>query len=588
MQIKKRLNFVYNLNKIINELQAQKLAKFSFEDNLFVLNKKQTKIKSILLYLDDEQMMHLGDHLFFEPLAKHLKLSGFELFIHPTKIMEFYFNDLGYEIDFENKLSKYDLIITCSRLYRKIKELKNQILLIDTTSTKIKSPICDDMVHKVSRFLGLEKSLENCIPTFLNSSVNNKKFSFLKKNEKYIIFNNYIDSGKIRHGSTYQKLLINFIKNLKLNTGFKVIHTGSSQDKVDDYTKYDFVDYDIRGISSIKDIFGICAQKNVIYNVSFDAFQMHLFFILNKKSFILFRGRIFKKNEDFVKKFVNPPFIKPRSDLLIEYIEDSRLPLEESLVKNKFLKEKKFRDGFFSIIIPCYNGERYVERCIKSIKNQTYRKFEALLIDDGSSDQSYEVFKKNTYGDSRFKIIRHKKNLGLSASRNSGIMNSTGEYIAFLDIDDWWPKTKLRVYSHYFLKGSDLLFSDYTRVNGIKNRKIRVKKNISFKMLLASNLIPVSSSAFNQMKTGTQFFKYKSPSEDWLFWLNLIKLSKYPLGISKNLMFYNVSNDSMSANKLIMARRAWYIFRDYHRFNFYKSAYYFLIYFIRGLKVNFL
>ena len=95
MKIKKRLNFVYNLNKIINKFQAQKLAKFSIENNLFVLNKKQTKIKSILLYLDDEQMMHLGDHLFFEPLAKHLTLLGFKLFIYPTKIMEFYFNDVS-------------------------------------------------------------------------------------------------------------------------------------------------------------------------------------------------------------------------------------------------------------------------------------------------------------------------------------------------------------------------------------------------------------------------------------------------------------------------------------------------------------
>ena len=241
MKIKKRLNFVYNLNKIINKFQAQKLAKFSIENNLFVLNKKQTKIKSILLYLDDEQMMHLGDHLFFEPLAKHLTLLGFKLFIYPTKIMEFYFNDLGYEIDIDKKLSKYDLIITCSRLYGKIKELKNQTLLVDTTSRKIKSPICDDIVHKVSRFLGLELSSENCIPSFLNSSLDNKKFPFLKINEKYIIFNNYIDSGRIRNGSTKQKLLINFIKNLKDNTGFKVIHTGSSGDKADDFRKYDTI-----------------------------------------------------------------------------------------------------------------------------------------------------------------------------------------------------------------------------------------------------------------------------------------------------------------------------------------------------------
>ena len=588
MRITKRINFFYNLKQIINKLQAQKLTKFSIEDNLFILNNKQTKIKSILLYLDDEKMMHLGDHLFFEPLAKYLKLSGFKLSIYPTKIMKFYFEDLGYEIDNDKKLSKYDLIISCSRVYEKLKKIKNQTLLINTTSSKIKLPICDDIVHKVSRFLRLKEPNGACIPSFINCSLDRNKFPFFKTNEKYIIFNNYIDSGTIRSGASHQILLIKFIKKLKVNTGFKIIHTGSRHDKAYDSRKYDFVDFDIRGKCALRDIFALCEQKNVIYNVSFDSFQMHLFFILNKKSFILFRGRLIKKNEDFIKKYVNPPFKEPRSEYLIEYIEDSRIPLEQSLIHYKPLKEKKFKDSFFSIIIPCYNGEKFIERCIKSVKKQTYKKFEVLFIDDGSSDRSYEVFKKNTDVDSRFRIISHKKNLGLSASRNTGIMHSKGEFIAFLDIDDWWPKSKLSVYLNYFLNGSDLIFSDYTRVNGKKKKKVTVIKNISFKMLLVSNLIPVSSSAFNQKNTGTKFFKYKSPSEDWLFWLDLIKLSNKPLGIPKNLMFYNVSNDSMSANKLIMAKRAWYIFRDYHRFSLFISSYYFLIYFIRGFKVNYL
>jgi len=89
-----------------------------------------------------------------------------------------------------------------------------------------------------------------------------------------------------------------------------------------------------------------------------------------------------------------------------------------------------------SIIIPIYNVEQYLERCLESIYNQTYKNIEVLLINDGSPDQSYKIAKAFAEKDLRFKYYE-KDNGGLSSARNFGIDRCSGEYISFVDSDDW-------------------------------------------------------------------------------------------------------------------------------------------------------
>jgi len=315
-----KVNFFYNLKKIFNKLEVFKLRRHAIDSNLFLLNKKCNQVKSILLYFPDYEMMHFGDHLFFEPLARHLRSNGYKLIISPINAMEFYFQDLGYRIGSDSSLENIDLIITKVEFIGALKKIESQILFIDTASSKIKLPLCNDMIEKVSEFLGVQYVDYNPVPSY-SYVVNEGNLSFLGENNNYIIFNNYIDSGSIRSGSTHQNSIIDFVKNLKDRTGFKVVHTGSNNDKNCDSRVYDFVDIDIRGKTSIKDLFTLCSLNNVIYNVSFDGFQMHLFFIQNKKSFVLFRGRLIKKNEEYIKKYVNPPFLHDNPRSLIEYIE---------------------------------------------------------------------------------------------------------------------------------------------------------------------------------------------------------------------------------------------------------------------------
>lgn len=96
-------------------------------------------------------------------------------------------------------------------------------------------------------------------------------------------------------------------------------------------------------------------------------------------------------------------------------------------------------NALISIIVPVYNVEEYLDNCMDSIVNQTYNNLEILLIDDGSTDQSSAMCDRWAIKDKRIKVI-HKKNGGLSDARNAGIQTATGQYIAFVDSDDWIEK----------------------------------------------------------------------------------------------------------------------------------------------------
>lgn len=89
-----------------------------------------------------------------------------------------------------------------------------------------------------------------------------------------------------------------------------------------------------------------------------------------------------------------------------------------------------------SVIIPCYNGERTLDRCFKSVLSQTYKDLEILFINDGSIDKTLEIAQRYEAKDSRIRIINTRVNKGVSTARNLGIQESTGEYIQFIDADD--------------------------------------------------------------------------------------------------------------------------------------------------------
>ena len=94
------------------------------------------------------------------------------------------------------------------------------------------------------------------------------------------------------------------------------------------------------------------------------------------------------------------------------------------------------KDEFISIIVPIYNSEQYLEKCINSIVNQTYKKLEIILVDDGSTDSSGKICDEYAQNDNRIRVI-HKKNGGLQEARSVGITAAKGVFIGFVDSDDW-------------------------------------------------------------------------------------------------------------------------------------------------------
>lgn len=111
-----------------------------------------------------------------------------------------------------------------------------------------------------------------------------------------------------------------------------------------------------------------------------------------------------------------------------------------------------------SVIVPVYNVEKYLNRCIDSILNQTFEDFELILVDDGSTDKSLKICDEYKIKDGRIKVI-HKKNGGVSSARNTGIDKATGEYITFVDSDDYISNDTLNILLDSNYQDSDLVIS---------------------------------------------------------------------------------------------------------------------------------
>lgn len=102
---------------------------------------------------------------------------------------------------------------------------------------------------------------------------------------------------------------------------------------------------------------------------------------------------------------------------------------------------------FFSVVIPCYNSEATILRCLNSVNNQIYRNYELIIVDDASTDTTRDIIKNflNCTSELNNKLIVNDKNSGPGYSRNKGVINSKGKYIAFLDADDFWLENHLLV-----------------------------------------------------------------------------------------------------------------------------------------------
>lgn len=204
-----------------------------------------------------------------------------------------------------------------------------------------------------------------------------------------------------------------------------------------------------------------------------------------------------------------------------------------------------------TLIVPFYNVEKYIERCLKSIIKQKFLNFECLLIDDGSLDESYNIAEKITKDDSRFKIIK-QINKGLGGARNTGLRNAKGKYITFLDSDDFLHEEFLEIMYNSIDKGNyDVVCCQINRINEfdeISSYKYTKPKAINDKNEILNYLIynPVAwNKIYRKSAWDNLYFPEKLYFEDMATLYKLHeKISSIKI-IDDYLIFYYLRNDSI-------------------------------------------
>jgi teichuronic acid biosynthesis glycosyltransferase TuaG len=131
-----------------------------------------------------------------------------------------------------------------------------------------------------------------------------------------------------------------------------------------------------------------------------------------------------------------------------------------------FVKEKPL----VSVIIPVYNRPDIILDAVESVQNQTYKNWELIIVDDASTDTTWQVIQDLAKQDNRIRVFRHEKNRSCGAGRNTGIVHAQGKYLAFLDSDDAWLPEKLEKQVRVFEQESPALGLVYTGVTIINDK----------------------------------------------------------------------------------------------------------------------
>lgn len=217
-------------------------------------------------------------------------------------------------------------------------------------------------------------------------------------------------------------------------------------------------------------------------------------------------------------------------------------------------------NSLVSIIIPCYNQAQYLDDALQSVLDQTYSNWECIIVNDGSPDSTEEVAKKWIERDERFKYVK-KENGGLSSARNAGIDIAKGEWIQFLDADDYLHPAKLQESLNCLAKRptTKLMVTDYKlftdKVQGFENPSSKLSEDLfTFENILlewgGKFVIPIHCGMFNaEIVRRVKFNVGFRSIEDWIFWLDYFKCDFISVYIDKPLAFYRKNPTGLTSQK---------------------------------------
>ncbi len=206
-----------------------------------------------------------------------------------------------------------------------------------------------------------------------------------------------------------------------------------------------------------------------------------------------------------------------------------------------------------SVIIPTYNSSKYINECIESALNQTIKPLEIIVVDDGSTDDTESILKEYI-GQNKITYIK-KENGGPASARNKGVSLANGDYIAFLDADDIWTKTKLEEQLIMAVtKNADIVHTGRFFISENKQQKkdtIRIKDSLSY--LIKNNYIVNSSVLIKKEIIKKYMFSELGDMfavEDYFLWLNLKSLVYKFIHIDKPLVGYRIHKNQISQDAL--------------------------------------
>lgn len=240
------------------------------------------------------------------------------------------------------------------------------------------------------------------------------------------------------------------------------------------------------------------------------------------------------------------------------------------------VNNKKIREHLVSIIVPVYNSEMFIADTIQSIINQTYENWEAILVDDCSTDKTSEIIHQFKDQDPRVHYYQLSQNMGAAMARNYGVEKASGKYMAFLDSDDLWYEQKLTEQIQFMEeRGYIFTCTDYRQIDEEGNcleKLITAHSELDYEGLLKSGT-GNSTVIYDASYVGKVQIPDIKKRNDYVMWLKVIKKAGHLYGLNKTLGAYRIRKGSLSSNKLKLIKYHWVVYRHIEGLSLSKSMY---------------
>lgn len=231
-----------------------------------------------------------------------------------------------------------------------------------------------------------------------------------------------------------------------------------------------------------------------------------------------------------------------------------------------------------SIITPVYNAERFLRETAKSVISQVYQDWEWILVNDCSTDYSWNIMQELANRDRRIKIFTNIKNLKSGKTRNFAIKHASGRFIAFLDADDKWHSDKLAIQIPFMID-NNYSFSHtsygYLDEDGNKIKStFHVSEFVTYRKLLKRTEISCLTAVYDAEKIGKFYMSEHARKQDYALWLSILKAGHHSYGIDKELAYYRQVSGSATSKKHTLILKHIEFLKDTQGFNTAKAVYY--------------